>query len=219
MIEGFLYASIPSVLAYVLGMGLPILDLQGETFNQYPQTKLSSSAKAKQILDNATRNNKSYDIISYITEWSDSFDPNTSSKNNRASVYVKSITFVPASNSALPSSFYTFPLCIGHGKTIKLELEKRMVLDLEAFKKDIPLSFWDSSAKVKKSVYLDILLSMQDQPERRAGLSLMMGNSRMHPRFGISCDYVAIQQSQRSCKDCYKRLTKKRRIILHVQIV
>ena len=84
-----------------------------------------------------------------------------------------------------------------------------MVLDLEAFKKDIPLSFWDSSAKVKKSVYLDILLSMQDQPERRAGLSLMMGNSRMHPRFGISCDYVAIQQSQRSCKDCYKRLTKK----------
>lgn len=209
MIEGFLYASIPSVLAYVLGMGLPILDLQGETFNQYPQTKLSSSAKAKQILDNATRNNKSYDIISYITEWSDSFDPNTSSKNNRASVYVKSITFVPASNSAFPSSFYTFPLCIGHGKTIKLELEKRMVLDLEAFKKDIPLSFWDSSANVKKSVYLDILLSMQDQPERRAGLSLMMGNSRMHPRFGISCDYVAIQQSQRSCKDCYKRLTKK----------
>ena len=125
MIEGFLYASIPSVLAYhVLGMGLPILDLQGETFNQYPETKLSSSARTKRLLDTATRNNKSYDIISFITEWSDSFDPNTSSKNNRASVYVKSITFVPASNSAFPSSFYTFPLCIGHGKTIKLELEK-----------------------------------------------------------------------------------------------
>ena len=199
----------PSLLAYVLAMGLPITDLKDVDYENEEtlQTELSASDKAKKIfMDSKKRNGVSYDLVTYITEWSDCFDPNTSSKNNRASVYIKSITFPRKNGSTFPTASYTFPICIGPGKANKLFLEDMFASEIELFKKEDPLKFWDNSTRTFRSIYVDILCSMQDQPERRSGLCLMMGNSRMFPRFGYSCNYQSIYSCQRSCRRCDEKI-------------
>ena len=87
-----------------------------------------------------------------------------------------------------------------------MHLEEKLAMEIEQFKQRDPIVFWDNSTSTFRSVYLDILCSMQDQPERRSGLGLMMGNSRMFPRFGYSCNYLSIKSSLRSCTECEVQL-------------
>ena len=186
-------------------MGLPITNLKDEDYDSIgdSQTELSTSLKAKKIYTDAIKNsNIEYDLITYVTEWSDCFDPNTSSKNNRASVYVKSITFSRKLNSRYPAASYTFPICIGPGKKDKLHIEEKFAMELDQFKQREPVMIWDNSTRSFRKIYIDILCSMQDQPERRSGLCLMMGNSRMFPRIGYSCNYLSINTSLPSCTQC-----------------
>jgi hypothetical protein len=202
VVNGFLSASLISIVSYILCMGLPVYNMKNSNFISDVQNDLGNCTKAKQIYDCATSKMIDYDLITYFTEWSDTFDPNTSSKNNHASVFVKSITFPKCNDSTYPTSFYTFPICIGPGKKSKFEFEQNFLEEIQAFQKDQPLIFWDNHSRTKKKVYVDILCSMQDQPERRSGLNLMMGNSNFFPRFGYSCNYLYINKVQKSCLLC-----------------
>ena len=209
ILHGFLYVSFPSLLAYVLALSLPITNLKDVDYDneETSHTELSASDKAKKIfMDSKRHNGVYYDLVTYITEWSDCFDPNTSSKNNRASVYIKSITFPRKKGSTFPTASYTFPICIGPGKANKLFLEDMFASEIELFKKEDPLKFWDNSTRTFRSIYVDILCSMQDQPERRSGLCLMMGNSRMFSRFGYSCNYQSFTVFKDHVNGAMKRL-------------
>jgi hypothetical protein len=143
-----------------------------------------------------------YDIVSYITEWSDSFDPNTSTKNNRGSVFVKSITFPRPVDSPYPAACYSFPICVGPSKADRYEVESKFKSELDSLQSDIPLIFFDSTSGTNKTVYVALLCSLQDQPERRTSLSLLMGNAKFAPRFGVSLPYSLLKSKIVSCKQC-----------------
>jgi hypothetical protein len=211
-----LYASIRSCLAYMLALGIPILNLSNQTIaannsNNYNISHLHQSLKVKKLVsESALTGCESYDIITYITEWSDAFDPNTSTKNNRGSVYVKTITFPRPPDSLFPVSFYTFPICIGPSKVERYKVEKMFCSELELFKGSTPLQFYDGTTGSMKTVFLDILCALQDQPERRTSLCLMMGNSRFSPRWGFSFDYKFVKKHVVSCSNCFEILLDKK---------
>jgi hypothetical protein len=173
MIGQYIYVSLKSVVAYIMAIGIPIVSLQKTCQLSDNIRFLPHSKKCQLLLENALMSGAVYDIISFVTEWSDSFDPNTSTKNNRGSVYVKSISFAKPENSTWPISCYTYPICIGPSKGDKSAVEDRLVQELDSFKQSTPLCFLDGSSKSMKSIYIDLLCSIQDQPERR---SLMKKN-------------------------------------------
>jgi hypothetical protein len=210
VIGNHFYVSLLSCVAYVLALGLPIENLLSTcagTENNNNLNSLSHSKKCQKIYSDGKSYGEIFDIITYITEWSDCFDPNTSSKNNRGSVYVKSVSFPRQIDSSFPVSFYSFPVCIGYGKSDRTLVEQKFAEELILFKsKENPLKFYDQSTQSMKFVYLDLLCSLQDQPERRSSCGLMLGNSTYACRFGYFCDYKRIYKVVKSCRQCFQSM-------------
>jgi hypothetical protein len=206
MVGRYLYVSLQSVVAHIMAHGIPLLCLKKRTDDSDIVQYLSESYKASIVLDNALRIYPNYDIITFVTEWSDSFDANTSTKNNRGSVYVRSISFAKPDDSSWPISFYTYPICIGPSKGDKTVVESRFSDELENFKQNTPLQFLDGASKVMKSIYVDLLCSIKDQPERRSSMCMRMGNSRHTPRWGYCFDYRQKASTIVSCDHCFQSI-------------
>lgn len=211
VVDKHVYVSIRSCLAYLMAFGIPLINLDAMNGMDAPVVQqLYQSKIIKEFVTKSQNLHSSskYDITTYAIEWSDSFDPNTSTKNNRGSVYVKSITFARPPDSSFPSSCYTFPVCIGPSKASHYEVEKRLKVELESFKTTSPLIFFDGLSKSNKSVYLDLICSLQDQPERRSSCYLLMGNAKFCPRWGVSLNYYEMHDKIRSCSICVENLLK-----------
>jgi hypothetical protein len=211
VVGSHLYVSLLSCVAYVLAIGLPITNLVATYIDSgidQCESTLSHSKRAHKLYEFAKSYGEGvFDIITYITEWSDCFDPNTSTKNNRGSVYVKSISFPRQWNSLFPLSNYTIPVCIGLGKADRTLVEKKFADELDLFKSSTnPLQFYDSTSQSMKTVYLDLLCSLQDQPERRTSVGLLLGNSTYACRFGYLCDYRCLHKVVKSCNICFQSM-------------
>jgi hypothetical protein len=205
LIGNCLYVSLVSCVAYVFAMGIPIFSFEDDDSPaNFNVTELHNSAKARKIYNDSKRFDgvKKIDVTTFITEWSDAFDPNTSTKNNRESVFVKTITFPRSRSSNFPASCYTFPVCIGSSKADRWLVDQKFASELECFKKLEPIVLYDAFRVRNVSVYLDLLCSLQDQPERRPSCYLMMGNSRTAPRWGYSLDYKSLSNCIKSRKTC-----------------
>ena len=53
---------------------------------------------------------------------------------------------------------------------------------------------------------MQILFVVQDQPERRGASGLQGGNSKLHPLFGMSCDFLNLELPFQACSSCQKFL-------------
>jgi hypothetical protein len=49
-------------------------------------------------------------------------------------------------------------------------------------------------------------MSLGDQPERRGGNVLQLGNSRNHARWRFSCDYSQLLDVIPSCPKCFEEM-------------
>ena len=78
---------------------------------------ITQSKVAKQIYGRALQINKNEtneDVLSVLAiQWSDDFEPNTSIKSNRGSVWIKTITFI-SSDDNKNNINNTYPIAIGH---------------------------------------------------------------------------------------------------------
>jgi hypothetical protein len=200
----FEYCRIHHCLNYLLQNEIPlqpIIPYSGDNI-----TYLYQSKKAQEILKNAQNIHKgSIDIVLYIREWSDSFDP-LSTKKNRGSVHLKTITFERPSDSKYPKHFYTLPVCLGYSKANRSSVEQMFLDDLNDFAKHPAPTFYSPAVGRNVRVHLELLLSMQDQLERRGVHDLMMGNSVFLPHWSLSLKYVQVYNKIRSCSDCRKDL-------------
>jgi hypothetical protein len=86
-------------------------------------------------------------------------------------------------------------------------LDRKIADELDLFKSSTnPLQFYDSTSQSMKTVYLDLLCSLQDQPERRTSVGLMLGNSTYACRFGYLCDYRKLHKVVKSCNQCFQSM-------------
>lgn len=149
--------------------------------------------------------------VLWLAEWQDDFDPN-SVKGNRESCWLKTVTVNPLPGAAGGPQQFTFPVALGgkssdHEEVEELfsdELKRYSQMDHPAFHQNL---YYDGHSKSLVTVYAEVIVSLQDQPERRASTHLAAGNSRMHSRFGYSCDYLHIADQMVPCHDCSCKVT------------
>ena len=83
--------------------------------------RVGESPRCQEVAEHVSSLHGEVDFTLWITEWSDSFDPNNSTKNNRGSVHVKTITISCPQNIGNPR-YSTYTVCIGHSKGGLLKL-------------------------------------------------------------------------------------------------
>ena len=77
----------------------------------------------------------------YVVEWSDAFEPSISTKSNRGSIWVKTITISPCNNDALQTFQNTYPLAIGYDSVDHESVESLFASDLQEFREGKSVSF------------------------------------------------------------------------------
>ena len=82
----------------------------------------------------------------YIIEWSDAFEPNHM-KNNRNSVWVKTVTVSPVHKMSNNSHHNTYPLSFGPKNSCHEIIEKRFKADLIELKSGGTKLFYNSKTK------------------------------------------------------------------------
>jgi hypothetical protein len=140
-------------------------------------------------------------ICLYLIEWSDAFEPSISTKSNRGSIWVKSITISPKSDS-LHSFRNTYPLAIGYDSVSHESVESIIASDLKEFREGKSVSFYHGGLKHNVIVYLDLLASLQVQPERRFANYIMLGGSTYTACRGRAIDISSVASCVASCASC-----------------
>ena len=123
-------------------------------------------------------------------------------------MWIKVISISPPHND---KKYYhnSYPIAIGPKKNDHEKVEMRFAKELESFKSSpLPL-FYHGGLKRMVRVYVDILLTMQDQPERRSANHLLGGNSNYTARWGYSFHLKSTYSKIPACTDCIRKLFKK----------
>lgn len=144
-------------------------------------------------------------ICLYITEWSDGFEPSTSTKANRGSCWIKSVTISP-SRTAMHKLSHTYPIAIARENASHECVEKLFAEELQNFKRGENITFYHGALKRNVTVYLELLVSLQDQPERRSSNYIMLGGSKYTARWGVSLDIAQVASNIPSCSMCFESL-------------
>ncbi len=158
------FVSLRECVADLLGHGFDIdtIDNGAMTTNVM---NIRDSQRAKDIFMWGN-NDRVQKLCLYLNEWSDAFKPSRSSKSNRGSCWIKTVTISPPKCKSKPIS-YTYPIAIGLEGVSHKEVEARFATELLDFKAGRDMTFYHGGIKKNVMVYLELFASLQDQPERR----------------------------------------------------
>jgi hypothetical protein len=152
-------------------------------------------------------------VLVYITLWSDGWDPNKSSKNNRSPVWSATGTMIFAELGSEDTPFlaHTVLLGVGASKNTSHEEFFEMLVKEKTTKWEdcngqlVPFSLFSRLHDKKVNVFITIALALQDNPERRQSAMLLAGNSNTHGAFSLSCDFRMLAIPFVACSDCQER--------------
>jgi hypothetical protein len=200
--------SLPSdCLQDLAGHGFP-LDFvpnrsDADKLPQFPVTSISSTTMCRQLFDINQYNQPILaDFNVWIFEWSDDFEPNSSlTKSNRGGVWVKTITIgPPGTHDHLMA--YTYPIAMGPKNASHEEAEiviRENLLRLSSHEGVVVYSKeHDGLVRIRGK----LIVSLQDQPERRGENYLTGGSSDFHRRFGYSFPWQEYEHQLRPCPAC-----------------
>ena len=159
---------------------------------------LGSSPAAKRIL--ASRPGESPSFL-FLGFWSDGFEP-TNSKQNRASAWIKTMsvhTEDPA-NSFVPIT-HVYPVAVGPKGNDHDVVERLLRADVDRLEHN-SAEVYDGKERKMTTIMAHQIVVLQDQPERRAFVRLMLGNSTYHAQFGVSFDFSQCINVMRPCTQC-----------------
>ncbi len=169
----------------------------------------------QKIVENArTRCQTGNPVIFWATMWSDDHEPNNLLQN-RGSVHLQTVTIAcdPSSNDSVlnnPRS-RTYPVSISAKSADHEESDQEFAKELRQLARDGPdgrchTYVWNPLCQQYEEVYLEILVTLQDQPERRNANFLLGGNSQFHARWMWSCDIAKIARNLPACDKCLESL-------------
>eukprot|EP00521_Asterionellopsis_glacialis_P012161 CAMPEP_0195305838 /NCGR_PEP_ID=MMETSP0707-20130614/36894_1 /TAXON_ID=33640 /ORGANISM="Asterionellopsis glacialis, Strain CCMP134" /LENGTH=1004 /DNA_ID=CAMNT_0040370041 /DNA_START=447 /DNA_END=3461 /DNA_ORIENTATION=+ len=207
------YVSIRDCIADILGFGFPLDTIPLDNHYSFPVQYPSNSRHALQnIRERALAifpDHPSLKII-WFNEWSDDFEGNISSKS-RSPVWVKTITICPPPSFQLHKKQqlnYTYPIALGPKGANHNIVEKHLAEELKSLQINSPNNFfYDFASRTIVPVYVDMFVSMMDQPERRSANSIMLGTSTYTARWGMSLDFTSVANTIPTCAECLSKST------------
>jgi len=212
----FSFVSLKECVQDLLAHGVSIEKIQQsaddteENNNNNVVRKVRECKESKALYNRSQSLSEIPDIVISIFVWSDAFEPNTSSKQNRGSVYLKTVSFVRPEFSTANPNAYTYCVAVGPVKSDREVVERKFYEELESFSTTPLPRFFSKEENKVCTVYLEVLCVLQDQPERRKVNYLAYGNSNFHGRWGWSCDFKSLSTVLPSCTVCRKNLLANR---------
>jgi hypothetical protein len=168
--------------------------------------RLSDSAYCVRGMEKCKDSSEDIIVPIFLTEWSDGYDPNGTSKANRHSVWVKVVTLSPP-HEKRNDVVYTYPVAVGHGKTSHEEVECRFKKELvELGDMDTKKLFYSKIHGRIVKVIVILVASLMDQPERRSANFMMGGNSTFCARWGFSVNLKELAHRIIPCERCQEEL-------------
>ncbi len=141
-------------------------------------------------------------VILSCIEWSDDFDPSASAKSNRNSCWVKTVTIIPSYDvGTVNRERWTYPIALGKKQSDHNDVEELFAEELQKLRSG-NCCFYNNSTQTYVKVYLELIVSLQDQPERRGGNYIMLGSGKYSARWGHSCNIGMIAKHLPSCDSC-----------------
>lgn len=141
----------------------------------------------------------------FITIWSDDFDPNKSIKNNRQSVWIKTISIFTMNKFGVKTKI-TYPVSLAMKGCNHDSVDFQHSLELSSLNSGEPRLMYSKTHNDSVYIHADIFSILNDQPERRGNLDLANGNSIIHGRFGLLIDSRQVKDAIRSCQVCSKSI-------------
>jgi hypothetical protein len=151
-------------------------------------------------------------IMLWISWWADAFEPNSSNKQNRLSVWIKTVTISQPTNVNGNDITNTFPIAMGPKNGDKDGVEAAIMKDLDALSMDKVKSIFDLPRMFDKRsgewkyVCAKVVVCIHDQIDRRGVLNLAFGNGKYHGMFGWSYDFGKKYASVVACDECHKSM-------------
>jgi len=210
------YVSLIECIADLLGHSESVIDEITPNIGDISLiSTMSQSSRAQEILQQCNNQftNQPQRHILYLIEWSDDFEPSSSIKDNRGGAWMKTITISPKlSNIGLPDN--TYVIAIGPSGESHEEVEGLFSEELQKLRSG-NLRFYNGKIKQNILIYADILVSLQDSPERRKINCLMLGSGSLTPRWGHVVNCHRLNRPLPSCNMC--RISIHRRILTNTQ--
>lgn len=136
-------------------------------------TGIGTSRRATELKREAAMNDA---VPLWVVPWSDDFEPNYSTKSNRGSIWIKTVT-ISAPPAYTNCGSHTYVIALGPKSSSHDEVERKFQLELETLSSGNLVLYLSRQRRFKK-VFGRVLASLHDQPERRSRLLLLQGNSR-----------------------------------------
>ena len=130
-----------------------------------------------------------------IVKWSDGCDANTSSKGNRGSVHVCTVTLIANDNN---NSEYTFLIHVGREDTNHHEVNRILMEDLQSLA--VPTVFYDGQDY--NQYQMVHLASIHDRPEKSKETGYGYHSGTLTLRYPFSCP---VTPQLASCDECFSR--------------
>ena len=149
---------------------------------------------------------KEEDILVLLgLQWSDDFEPNSSSKSNRGSVWIKTVSFI-SDRLTKNDIVNTYPISIGNKAPNHDVIESLFVNECNDLGSGRNNVMYCSRLKRNVHVHFEIIACLGDQPERRSMNFIMLGNSTHSARFRYSANLNAICLHLPPCPKCFTRM-------------
>ena len=202
------YVSLCECIQLMFLHEVPYFDHNNNNHHQRSDTNGSHSISHCRMAQERRSKNKSntkLKIKSYIDidlmEWSDDFEPLNSVKRGRGSIWVKVVTVVaPVDTKNCERN--TFLIAVGKKGSDHSIVEQKFAEELRTLSCQ-GVTCYVPSLKKDKVVKGILLVSLQDQPERRSACGITAGNGRYTKRWGYAYDVTANQDKLPSCDCCF----------------
>ena len=170
---------------------------------------VTESLVSKNVLEKALRVNKDVDkenlLVILAVQWHDDFEPNSSSKANRGSVWMKTVTFI-STNFSENKFQDTYPISIGLKGECHDVVETKFIQDCEELRTGKNNIFYSMKHKKNMHIHFEVIVSLGDQPARREINYLMQGNSKFLSRYRFAADILSVSEYLPACQECYSRI-------------
>jgi hypothetical protein len=164
---------------------------------------LLCSKRSKELFQKAQEINHSAPTIPvFFTKWANDFESNSQAKQNRGSGWCFSITFVLPTNCQRRS---TYIISLGEKGWDHTPIHVKFLEELRSLQGG-GVHFYHAGLKRVVLVHVDVIAILQDQPERRKGVFVSMGNSRFTARWGYSADLRGMFTKLPPCESCKLKL-------------
>jgi hypothetical protein len=201
--------------SFVLGHGVPLQFIPSRLLSNpgaapdlpsaHPVREVQTSSICKKLFDiNGFEGPVVAEYNVYMYEWSDDFEPNTSLlKSNRGSVWVKTYTFAPPDKQRHRMA-YTYPVVMGPKGISHEEVDFVVAQDLERLQSaEGVLAYSKKHGGLIRLCGAKVIVSLQDQPERRGENHLAGVAFLLHRRFGWSFpwpEFANVLKPSDSCR-------------------